>query len=53
MDIHPIRTKQDYAAALKVASALVDADPAPGTEAGDKLDVLSILIERYEVDHFR
>ena len=29
MDIHPIRTKQDYAAALKVASALVDADPAP------------------------
>lgn len=52
MDIHPIRTKQDYAAALKVASALVDADPAPGTEAGDKLDVLSILIERYEVDHF-
>lgn len=52
MDIHPIRTKQDYAAALKAASTLVDADPAPGTEAGDTLDVLSILIERYEADHF-
>ena len=44
MDIPPIRTRRDYAAALKVASTLVDADPAPGTAESDKLDVLSILI---------
>jgi HTH-type transcriptional regulator/antitoxin HigA len=52
MDIHPIRTEADYKAALKVVSALVDADPAPGTLEGDQLDILSILIERYEAEHF-
>lgn len=52
MDIHPIRTGADYDAALKVVSALVDADPAPGTPEGDQLDILSILIERYEAEHF-
>ncbi len=52
MDIPPIRTRQDDAAALKVASTLVDADPSPGTAESDKLDVLSSLIERYEAGHF-
>ncbi|WP_241021547.1 transcriptional regulator [Burkholderia sp. Ac-20353] len=52
MNIHPIRTESDYKATLKVVSALVDADPAPGTPEGDQLDILSILIERYEADHF-
>jgi HTH-type transcriptional regulator/antitoxin HigA len=52
MDIHPIRTEADYEAALKAVSALVDADPAPDTPDGDQLDILSILIERYEAEHF-
>jgi HTH-type transcriptional regulator / antitoxin HigA len=52
MNIHPIRTETDYEAALAVAATLVDADPVPGTPDGDQLDILSILIERYEAEHF-
>lgn len=52
MDIHPLRTDADYLAALASASALVDLDPAPGTPEGDRLDVLSVLIEHYEARHF-
>lgn len=33
-------------------AALVDLDPAPDTPEGEALDILSILIERYEADHF-
>lgn len=52
MDIHPIRTEVDYNAALKAVSALVDLDPAPGTSEGDELEIMAILIERYEAEHF-
>jgi HTH-type transcriptional regulator / antitoxin HigA len=52
MNIHPIRTQSDYSAALAAISVLVDADPAPDTPEGDALDILAILIERYEAEHF-
>ena len=52
MDIHPIRTEADYEAALKAVSALVDMDPAPGTPEGDELEILAILVEKYEAEHF-
>jgi HTH-type transcriptional regulator / antitoxin HigA len=52
MHIHPIRTEADYTATLAAVSELVDADPAPGTPEGDALDILTILIERYEAEHF-
>ena len=48
MEITPIRTEKDYRAALRVVSALVDLDPAPDTPDGERLDVLSTLIEAYE-----
>ncbi|WP_236872802.1 hypothetical protein [Burkholderia sp. NRF60-BP8] len=51
MDIQSIRTEDDYGVALKAVSELVDADPAPDTPAGDELERLSILIERYEAEH--
>ncbi|XHO72279.1 hypothetical protein BCC0238_001776 [Burkholderia gladioli] len=51
--IRPIRGEQDYEAALAEVSALVDADPAPGTPEGDKLEILSFLVERYEDARFR
>lgn len=50
MDIKPIRTETDYQAALKEVERLFDA--APGTPEGDRLDVLSTLIEVYEEKHF-
>jgi HTH-type transcriptional regulator / antitoxin HigA len=49
MEIRPIRTKADYRAALKEVERLWDA--APGTSAGDRIDVLVTLIEAYEAKH--
>lgn len=51
MDIRPIRTKADYKATLKEISALMEADPAPGTAEGDRLDVLVTLVQVYESRH--
>ena len=52
MNIRPIHTHADYKAALKDVSALIDRDPAPGTPQGDRLDVLTTLIQAYEEKHF-
>ena len=46
MDVTPIRTDQDHRAALEEVDRLWGA--SPGTEAGDKLDILLALIEKYE-----
>jgi len=50
MDIRPIRTKADYRAALKEAERLWEAEP--GTQAGDRVDVLVTLIEAFEAKRF-
>ncbi|WP_425129706.1 helix-turn-helix domain-containing protein, partial [Burkholderia vietnamiensis] len=52
MEIRPIHNEHDYKESLRIVSALVDADPAPGTPDGDRLEVLATLIERYEAEHF-
>lgn len=52
MDIRPIHTKADYKAALKMVSALVDADPKRGTPDGDHLEVLGALLVAYEAKHY-
>lgn len=52
MDIRPLHTEADYKETLAAVSALVDADPAPGTPDGDRLEILAILVERYEAEHF-
>jgi len=51
MEITPIRTEKDYRVALRVVSTLVDQDPSPDTPEGERLDVLSTLIEAYERKH--
>ena len=51
MEITPIRTEKDYRAALRVVSALVDQDPSPDTPDGERLYMLSTLIEAYEQKH--
>lgn len=50
MTIKPIRTEDDYDAALKELDRLIDA--RPGTPEYDQLEVLSILIEAYETEHY-
>jgi antitoxin component HigA of HigAB toxin-antitoxin module len=50
MDIRPIRTEEDYEAALAEIERLFDA--APFTPEGDRLDVLTTLVEVYEAQHY-
>jgi HTH-type transcriptional regulator / antitoxin HigA len=50
MEIKPIRTEADYEAALHEIEELFEAKP--GTSAGDRLEVLSTLIEAYEEQHY-
>lgn len=52
MDIRPIRADADYEAALKAVSTLMDMDPAPSTPEGGDLEILAILVEKYEAEHF-
>ena len=50
MNIHPIKTDEDYNDTLLRIDALMDAEP--GTEEGSELDVLVTLVEAYEAAHF-
>ena len=50
MEIKPIRTKQDYQAALKEIERLMDAKR--NSREGDRLDVLVTLVEAYEAKHY-
>ena len=53
MNIHPIRTKADYKRALREVSAYFDDEPEPGSEDGDRFEILATLVEAYESKHFR
>jgi HTH-type transcriptional regulator/antitoxin HigA len=50
MDIKPIRTKADYRTALKEIESLMTAKA--NSPEGDRLDVLTTLVEAYERAHF-
>lgn len=50
MEIRPIRNDDDHAAAISEIERLWGA-PA-GTDAGDKLDILATLVEKYEQERW-
>jgi HTH-type transcriptional regulator / antitoxin HigA len=50
MDIKPIRSSVDHAAALKEIERLWDT-AQPGTPKGEKFEVLSTLVDAYEREH--
>jgi len=50
MDIKPIKTENEYEAALKEIERLFNAEP--GTPDGDRLDVFVTLVEAYEEEHY-
>lgn len=50
MKIAPIRNEKDYQKALDRLEKIFDAKK--GTEQGDELEILSILIDRYENENF-
>jgi HTH-type transcriptional regulator / antitoxin HigA len=49
MRIRPIKTETDYRMALAEIEQLMDS--ASGTQAGDRLEVLTTLVEHYETAH--
>jgi HTH-type transcriptional regulator / antitoxin HigA len=49
VEVNPIRTEEDYEAALAEIEPLMQA--RPGTPAGDRLDVLVTLVQAYEGKH--
>ena len=52
MNIHPIRTKADYRRALREVSAYFDNEPEPGSEDGDRFEILVTLVEAWEARHY-
>lgn len=52
MEIRPIRTEDDYKAALREVSAWFDEEPIPGTPDGDRFEILLTLVAAYEAKHY-
>ncbi|MCZ8355155.1 MAG: helix-turn-helix domain-containing protein [Cyclobacteriaceae bacterium] len=50
MNLKPIKTKKDYQQALDRLEVIFDAKK--GTKEGDELEILGILIDQYENEHF-
>jgi HTH-type transcriptional regulator/antitoxin HigA len=50
MEIKPIKNEKDYNQALERLETIFDA--MPGTPESDELEVLGILIDQYENEHF-
>lgn len=50
MEIKPIKSEQDYNQAIKRLEVIFDAKP--DSPEGDELEVLGILVDQFENDHF-
>ena len=50
MELRPIRTERDYDVALKAAELHWDAPV--GSRDADRLEVLTLLIQEYEREHY-
>ncbi|MBA2408196.1 MAG: helix-turn-helix domain-containing protein [Chitinophagales bacterium] len=50
MNIKPIKTDKDYNQALKRLELIFDSEK--GSAEGDELEVLGILVDQYENEHF-
>jgi HTH-type transcriptional regulator/antitoxin HigA len=50
MKLKPIKTEQDYYQSLERLEKIFDA--VPGTNEGDELEILGILIENYENEYY-
>lgn len=50
--IKAIRTKEDYQAALIMLESLIDQNPEPDTDEANQLEILSVLVDKYEEEAF-
>ena len=53
MNIKPIKTEQDYDNTLQRIDELMEVNPALNTPLSDELEILVLLIEKYEKKHWR
>jgi HTH-type transcriptional regulator/antitoxin HigA len=49
---HPIRTVKEYDAAITEIETLLDHGSPKGSPEYDRLDLLSVLVEAYEAEHY-
>ncbi|HEX4600643.1 MAG TPA: type II toxin-antitoxin system HigB family toxin [Gemmatimonadales bacterium] len=49
---HVLRTEQEYDAAVAEIDALLDQDAAPETPEGDRLELLTLLVQAYDEEHY-
>jgi HTH-type transcriptional regulator / antitoxin HigA len=52
MRLHPLRTEDDYTAALAEIAHYFDREPEPGTISAERFDSLAAVIEEYEREHW-
>ena len=52
MELKVIKNKKEYQAYMKELDALMDLKPKSGTPKGNRLEVLSLLLENYEKSEF-
>ncbi|EEV1146727.1 TPA: transcriptional regulator [Escherichia coli] len=52
MQIKPIKTEQDYEAALRAVEPMFDNEPVPDTPEGDFFEIMCVLINEYENKHY-
>ncbi|GME46155.1 hypothetical protein ACJ2_40540 [Pantoea sp. QMID2] len=50
--IKPIHSEAEYEAALTAVSPLFDTEQEQGSEASDFLEVMILLVEKYEQEHY-
>jgi HTH-type transcriptional regulator/antitoxin HigA len=53
MNPRVIKTDADHKRAIEEVANLIVLDPAPGSDEAERLDLLSLLIEKYEMEKFR
>ncbi len=52
METRPIRNEADYDEALREIAGFFEHEPKPGSPEADRFDLLAILIEAYEREHW-
>lgn len=52
MQINPIHTEEEYAAALRMVEPYFDKEPEVGSAKGDRFEMLLMVIEAYEAKHY-
>jgi HTH-type transcriptional regulator/antitoxin HigA len=53
MHLSPIRTETDYETVLERIDVLMDLEPEIGSREGDELEILALLVEKYEEQHWQ